>query len=298
MTQFLNKIIPVIIIFLIGIFTRKIKLLQKKDADLLLKVVFYLTIPALTFISVAKAELSLDFVYLPLISITMIFIAYFSAKLISSQLELPAKTRGTFLVGSMIMNTGFTLPFVISAFGKPGVAVYTFFDFGNVLMIFTFVFYIAIRHGKNSKDKIDFRKFLKLPPLWGLLAGFIVNILNLEIPILIENFCDTIGLPTIFLMMLSLGIYFNPIPKNLKKISLVLFTRIGIGMLFGFLITILLNLEGIMRVIVIAGCGAPVGYNTLVFATLENLDKEFAASIVSISILLGIIYVPILMLFL
>jgi predicted Na+-dependent transporter len=41
-----------------------------------------------------------------------------------------------------------------------------------------------------------------------------------------------------------------------------------------------------------------VGYNTLTFSSLAKLDVEFASSLVSVSVLLGLIYTPILILLL
>jgi len=44
------------------------------------------------------------------------------------------------------------------------------------------------------------------------------------------------------------------------------------------------------------GAAAPVGYTTLTYSFLENLDMEFAASLISFSIIMGMIFVPLLIL--
>jgi len=51
------------------------------------------------------------------------------------------------------------------------------------------------------------------------------------------------------------------------------------------------------RMIVLLGSSAPIGFNTITFASMEELDKEFAASLVSASIVTGIIYVPLFIFF-
>ena len=81
-----------------------------------------------------------------------------------------------------------------------------------------------------------------------------------------------------------------------KKIIIVFSLRILGGLFLGVALTALFGLEGVTRSVIIICSSAPVGYNTLVLSSLENLDKDFAASLVSISLILGIIYVPILML--
>ena len=298
MEGFWSKVIPIIIIFFLGYFLKKIKLFGSSTADTLLKIVFYVTLPALTFFSGSTAILTLKFFYLPIIAIAVVLIIFSVSFPLSKKFNLPKATQGTFIVGTLIMNTGFTLPFVLAAYGNQGLAIYTIFDFGNTLMIFTFAYYFAIKYGNKENSKIQIKKFLLLPPIWGLILGITYNLLKFELHPTAINFLEIVGKPTIFLVILSLGIYFSPKVTNLGKMLTVFSLRIGLGMALGLLAVYLFNIEGIMRTLVVLFCGAPVGYNTLIFASLEELDKEFAASLVSISLLLGIIYVPILIYFL
>jgi len=298
MEGFWSKVIPIIIIFFLGYGLKKIKLFGSSTADTLLKIVFYVTLPALTFLSGSTAQLSLQLFYLPIIAIVVVLIIFSISYPISRRFNLPSATRGTFVVGTLLMNTGFTLPFVLAAYGNQGLAIYTIFDFGNTLMIFTFAYYFAIKFGGKEKSKIHIKKFLLLPPIWGLILGIIFNLLKFELHPIAFNLLDIVGKPTIFLVILSLGIYFSPKITNLGKMLTVFSLRIGLGLILGLLAVNLLNIEGIMRTLIVIFCGAPVGYNTLVFASLEELDKEFAASLVSISLLLGIVYVPLLIYFL
>ena len=298
MEGFWSKVIPIIIIFFLGYFLKKIKLFGSSTADTLLKIVFYVTLPALTFFSGSTAILTLKFFYLPIIAIAVVLIIFSVSFPLSIKFNLPKATQGTFIVGTLIMNTGFTLPFVLAAYGNQGLAIYTIFDFGNTLMIFTFAYYFAIKYGNKGNSKIQIKKFLLLPPIWGLILGITYNLLKFELHPTAINFLEIVGKPTIFLVILSLGIYFSPKVTNLGKMLTVFSLRIGLGMTLGLLAVNLFNIEGIMRTLVVLFCGAPVGYNTLIFASLEELDKEFAASLVSISLLLGIIYVPILIYFL
>ncbi|MBT5420802.1 MAG: hypothetical protein HOK80_07910, partial [Candidatus Cloacimonetes bacterium] len=55
MEGFWSKVIPIIIIFFLGYFLKKIKLFGSSTADTLLKIVFYVTLPALTFFSGSTA---------------------------------------------------------------------------------------------------------------------------------------------------------------------------------------------------------------------------------------------------
>lgn len=295
MIGFLSKIIPIILIFILGYFSKRFRLFNKENADLLLKVVFNITLPALTFISISSVRLDSRYLFLPVIAMATILLTYIPARISGKLLKLEHRTLGAFMVGIMIMNTGFTMPFLIAIFGAEGLAIYTIFDFGNCILIYTFIYYHAIKYGDYRGHKIPVKKFFNLPPIWALILGLIVNFLKIQIPETAFNFLEIVGNPTAFLVMLSLGIYFTPKIENISNVLTVLTIRIGFGLLLGFIFVSLFKLDGLLRTLVIVFCGAPVGYNTLVFSVRENLDKEFAASIVSISLLLGIIYVPLLL---
>ena len=294
MNEFFLKIIPVILIFFLGIFLKRIKVLKNTDSEMLLRLVLYVCLPALTIVSTQKVNLVWKLLYIPFIPIIIVAFTYFLSLLISRRLPIDRQTKGTFLVGSMIMNTAFVFPFVLSAFGEEGFAYATIFQFGTGLSIFTFIYYIALKHSPSSSNGISLKKFLLLPPIWALTIGIILNLSGLGLPSLLENFFELLGLPTIPLVMLSLGVYFHPQAKNIGRLSLVFTIRIVGGLLVSLLLTSLLHISGMVRTVIVLCSAAPVGYNTLVFSTLENLDKEFAANLVSISLILGMVYIPLL----
>jgi malate permease and related proteins len=294
MQEFIQKIVPIILTFFLGILVRRIGLLKKDDGHLLLKLVLSVTLPALQILSILRLQLTYSLFFIPLIAQLIIFIIYFVSLGTGRLLKLPKGTMGSFLVGTMIMNTGFSLPFFYAAFGQEGFARASLFDVGNSLLIFTFIYYNAIKFGEHGKhhDKVDWIKFLKLPPLWGLVIGITIRLLHVQVPELGQNFLSLVGNPTTPLIMISLGLFFEPKLKNLDKALIAIFIRMVGGLGLGILLSSLFGLEGMNRTIVIASASTPIGFNTLIFATLEGMDKEFAATCVSLSILIAIFYLP------
>jgi len=290
---FAEKIIPLIIAFFVGIAAKKIKLLSKEDAPVLLKLVLSVTLPALTILSIYKATLSLNMVFIPLAAMLVVFIVYFISSFVGGLMKMPRTTFGSFLVGTMIMNTAFSLPFFWAAFENEGLVRASLFDIGNSLLIFTFIYYNAIKYGDNNKsDKIQWSKFLRLPPLWGMLIAFVIKAAGISIPTAGMNFLSLVGQPTTPLIMIALGLYFEPKVQNLGRAVVAIFIRMGLGLGLGYLLAMLFGLEGISRTVVIVNSATPIGFNTLIFANLENMDREFAATIVSISILIALFYLP------
>ncbi|MCD4745747.1 MAG: AEC family transporter [Bacteroidales bacterium] len=295
MNEILLKILPVIIIFVLGYLLQKIGIFKKQDGDLLLKLVFYVSLPALIILSITKVRLSVEFAFLPFISSTIIIISYFVSFFVAKKLKLKKTTFGVFLVGSMILNIGFTLPFIIAAYGDEGLARISVMDFGNGILVFTFVYYQACKYGNNKKDsKMMIKKFLSAPPVWALIIAISLNLFHIRMPHFASDFLKLIGDLTIPILMLVIGIYFSPKLVKVTSLVLVIFIRMGLGLLLGYILVTIFGLDGLTKTIVLIGSAAPVGYNTLTFSSLENLDKEFAASLVSFSIFIGIFYIPLL----
>lgn len=293
MNGILFKIIPVILILILGYVLKRLNILKKEDGDLFLKLVFYIAAPALIVLSIAKINLQTSFVFLPLAAAVIVFVISFIAFMVGKWLKLSKATFGTFLIGSTIMNIGFALPFFIAAYGDEGLARVSLFDFGNGLLTFTFVYFLACKYGTNSGDKRAMaKKLLVSPPIWALLIGLGLNLTQLSLPVLAGSFLQLVGGLTVPLIMLALGVYFSPKIVNAAPVFLAAFIRMICGLAVGFIVVRLFQLEGLNRLIVLIGAAAPVGYNTLTFSSLENLDREFAASLISFSIFVGIIFLP------
>ncbi|MDY0151873.1 MAG: AEC family transporter [Candidatus Cloacimonas sp.] len=295
MNPFIEKIIPLILSFFVGIAFKKLKLLSKDDAPVLLRFVLTVTLPALTIIAISNVVLVPDMTLIPFMAMIVVFLMFGISSLAQRSLKMPRPMFGSFLVGTMIMNTAYSLPFFAAAFGNEGLARASLFDIGNTVMIFTFTYYNAIKYGENKHtDKIDWTKFLRLPPLWAMVIALGWKIGGVPLPRLGLNFFSLIGQPTVPLVMIALGLYFEPKLKNLRKALLAVFIRMVIGLGIGYLLALIFGLQGITRTVVIVNSALPIGFNTLIFANLENMDREFAATCVSISIFIALFYIPLL----
>ncbi len=290
----LNKIIPIIFIFILGYILKKIRFLKKEDGDLFLKVVFYISLPALIIISISGSRLNFQFAYLPLIATVIIFTTFGLSLLIGRLLSLSRPVMGTFLIGAMIMNTSFNLPFVLAAYGEQGIAVLSMFDLGNIIIVLSFVYYIACRYSESRcSSKIVLQKFLLFPPIWGLLIGILLSLAQMQLPQFIAGFLDLMGGLTVPLIMLTLGIYFELKISHPKTLLIGLLLRFGLGFALAFLAIKLFKLNGLSEKIVLLEGLAPAGYNTLIFSVQEKLDVNFAAEFVSVSILIGLVLIPV-----
>lgn len=207
--------LPLFLLFGLGYFLKRIGFLQKDHAALFLKLIMYVAVPALIIPSVASLQLSLELVYLPLIAILIQLLA-FAAFFLFSRLffrSFSKKTLGVFLISSMIMNLSFALPFFLSIAGKEQMAYYAFFNIGHDILLFTFVYFLAClyssENGRHYNIKDAVKKILSLPPLWALLAGFVLNVSGISLMEFATTTFTFLGNILIPLVLLALGVYFE-----------------------------------------------------------------------------------------
>ncbi|MBP7205967.1 MAG: AEC family transporter [Candidatus Cloacimonetes bacterium] len=286
--------ITLILSFAVGVALKSLKLLSKDDAPILLRFVLNVCLPPLMILAIYRATPSADMLLVTLIAMLVVVILYFASSLIGNRLDLPGPTFGSFLVGTMIMNTAFALPY-FKAIGSEELARASLFDIGNTILIFTFSYYNAIKYGENAHtDRIQAKKFLTLPPLWGMLIAFGIKVFGLVIPPAAISFLEILGQPTGLLMMVALGLAFAPQASHLGKALIAVFIRMGLGFAAGYALSLLFGLQGIPRTVVLTCSALPVGFNTLILADRENMDRAFAATMVSVSTLIALFTTPLL----
>lgn len=288
------RISPVICAFLLGLVLRRFAVLDKHHAVKLLRVVVYAGLPALILASISRIELSYDLSFMPLAaSLTLISTWPLAALLGKKWLSLPRPTLGAFIIGPMVMNMAFVFPFVIVAWGADGFALAALFDFGNGLVVLTLVYALSCWYGADETHWKDvLRGMVTFPPFIALFLALLINAGPLPVPSALMDMIHEVGRVLILLVPLALGIYFEARILDGRAVIVAVSLRIGVGLLLGLLWVELFQLEGLMRSVVLLSSAAPVGFNALVFAAQHHLNKEFAASIASVSLILGIFYLP------
>lgn len=298
LSQIPTKTIPIVLTFFLGFLLKKVRVFDAVSADIILKIVFYISLPALILLAMIHTTLSLDFIYLPIICIITVSVTLLITLTVGRSLHLTDQALGVFIIGPMILNTTFVIPFLLSAYGQEAIARLSVFDVGNNITIYSLVYYFAHRHGSRGAPQGAFKTIAQSPILYALCLGLALNATHVKLPALGETFLQSIGVVTTPLVMISLGIYFNPRMVRISATFLSVVIRTIGGFLIAFMLVNLFGLDDLNRAVVLVACSAPVGFTTLTFSALKDLDTEFAASCVSYSILFGLVVTPLLISFL
>lgn len=291
------QFLPIGLLFVVGLGLRHWRVLERRHADRLLRLVVDFGLPALILSSLSRVPLHADLALIPVAAVLTVVTSGLAAYAAGRALRLGRSTLGVFVIGPMIMNLAFEYPFVLAAWGQQGFAYLVLFDFGNGLLTFTLVYAVASWYGDGGgRIGHALRGVATFPPFWAVLVALTINFSGVLVPTALADALQIAGRWIVLLVMLALGIYFDVRLWRAPALWAALALRLGLGLLLGLTWIGLFGLGGLSRQVVIVAVLAPIGFNTLVYASRENLDKPFAASLASLSVLLALVYLPVLLL--
>jgi predicted permease len=281
---------------LLGVGLRQSGLAAKPDGDFVLRLVFFVTLPLLILLTLSGVPLTGEKVLLPLANIVVNCLCLGVMLLAIRPLGLARATQGALAMNTMIANNAFMFPFILAVYGEGGFADAVLFDFGNAIMVATVTFAMAFRFSDEPYQRLAMlRRIAGAPVFWALVLGVLLSTAGLTVPAGVAGIVDPVAQMTAPLILIALGIFFSFSLRQIRLVGLALFIRMGLGLLFGMGFAALVGFEGQTFVIVALCSGAPVGFMALTFTSMARLDTELTASTVSLSILVGLLYVPLLM---
>jgi len=285
---------PVFATFFLGMFLRKTSVFDDYAPDVLFKLVYHLTLPALLISVLSWVVISRAMLFLPLLSSLLILLTLAAALLTGKAIKMQKKTWLVVAGGSMIMNVGFVMPFVQSFYGDDGLARLFIFDLPNGLLASAVVCTFGNNDGDATKNGL-LKKLISSPPLLALIAALLMNALDLRPMPIATSVLHSIGKLTIPLMLLALGASFRITKINPFLLAVAIILRMVLGLALGVWLASLFGLEGLDRAIVVLSASAPAGFSTISLASIEELDHEFAATLVASSMIVAMILIPVLL---
>ena len=296
MQNILVQLLPIFAYFGLGMLIKRTGVAERAHGDFLLRFVFFVTLPLLILTSVPNLSFTASKLLLPLINVAVNLICMGLAWLAIRARHYDRKTAGTLLVNTGILNNSFMFPFILAVYGQAGFADAILFDFGNALLMATFVYAQAFKFGGEPGGGWTMLiRIMKSPLVWSLFLAIARALSETAGPAPLLNVITPLGQMTGPLILIALGIFFSLKIANLPRALLIAGIRLGGGLAAGLVLATLFGLEGTTYAVIVLCCAAPIGFNALTYSSLAKLDAELSASAVSISILAGLLYIPLLM---
>ncbi len=291
------RLAAVAALFFLGVAARRAGWGNELHGRKLLNFVFNVGLPILIFGALTGVPLSREHALLPVIAILVSLLGWAAAAFMAQRLRLPMAGEGAMTLCAMSMNISLIYPFAALSLGAGAFAQLVMFDMGHAIMVWTVTTVVACKYGGHADDiPVLLRRTLAAPPLWVLFISLGLNVGGAPIPRDFLHIVLAVGQALVLLVPLAMGLLVSLRGLKRPEVLTAVALRSGLGALLGFGLARLFGLEGISAAIAIIGAAAPIGFTAVVLSAREELDLDLAASAAAISVFLGSIWIPLVLL--
>jgi len=289
-----------ILLMFLGYILKYFNILKYENAKPLSKLVFYITIPCLFFLKLDTSTLQ-SFINFPITFIAILsgIITGLIAFSLYTLLKIDKVKKWSVLITVTFGQTTFMGLILLSSFNLETHLV-IFFEIGSYIIILFLSIFLMIKFTNKKGISHILKKIITFPVLWGIVLGFIFGILDIDIGPVMNKILNYLADMTIPLMWIVFGLSldFKTIKNNFILALSASILKILVFPLIAFSFVSLLNIEGIVRNIIIIDSLVPCGILNIVLANDNNLDDKLAAASIFLSTIIGFITIPILSFFL
>ncbi len=261
---------------------------QPYPVDFVTRLVFNVGTPALILAAVSGAEIDITSFGRTMLA-TALVLGTLGAATVLAALVLRRDWR-VLLAPMMYPNTGnMGLPVVLYAFGEDG------FAFGITVMITVTLFQFTLGTVLASRDN-PVRALLRTPNVYAIAAVVALLATDTDLPRWLANTVELISGFTVPLMLITLGVSLAHIrATSLRSGVGFSLLRIPVAGVLAWGVGYALGLPPLAHSILILQMSMPVAVFNYLFAVRAEREPEYVASLVFVSTLLSLAYLPILL---
>lgn len=293
----LASIIPVFLIILLGVAIRHYEWLPETFFPSIEKFSYNIAFPALLFAGTARlsfaggqvGELALATLLPTFIVIGVTLLAMVGAR------ELPGASRSSVVQGAMRPNTYFGLA-VSSLFFDASTAALVMLALALCLPVVNVVSIIALSCWSGNKVNAGqiFRTLARNPIILSTLAGVLVSLSGLTLPLPLMNTLDILGKAALCLGLVCVGGGLVFSLQGLRPIALgwTSLLKLVALPLVAAKVCVLFAVSAPVALAAIFYCALPTAPNAYIMAKQLGGDSRLMASLITLQTLLAIVTVP------
>jgi hypothetical protein len=263
-------------------------LLDERDAQVLVRLVFNVTLPALVIQTFDTVTLEPSLGLLPAIAI-----AYGLAMAALGSLVLfrarTHKERGQLAMLLPGFNVGlFAYPLIEAALGRGALTHLAMFDMGVAFVTFGVAFGVA-SHFAREGARLDLafvgRQLLASVPFVAYMVTLAMGVAGLHFPRLLVEVAGVLARANMPLSLLVLGMYlgFDARPGQWGQLARVLGIRYLLGLAVGGALFLLLPFDATFRTILLVGLVLPPPLITVSYAVQFGYDARFVGLLLNVA---------------
>ena len=297
------------ILVLAGIIASRAGVFTATSKDVLARIIFYVTLPALLFTNFSKVDLTPELLEASmqtlLLSLCVLLFMLLMGVLVAKLFGLKGSHESIFRLHSMLGNIIYLgLPLIATQFGREGLLYASLFVLVSNILMWT-VGVTLVTPGSTFSLKRNLLKLLNVNTI-AIVSGFTLFLLSVKLPPIILDSVGALGSTTTYLSMIYIGavLYFADSRKMLgnrnvyllsvNRLLIVPFMLIGIFVFMNYLFPGLLRKE-VLNVVVMQAA-MPCMVNVVIMVNILGKDDDIATANVFVSTILSVITLPLILL--
>lgn len=297
MQIFIQVVLPVLLVFLIGFAVQKWKNIDIKPIS---TVAIFIMTPCLVFRTFYNSEINIQYMYMVLFAFLLLFGIIFINKVYAKLKNYDRSTENGLVLSTAFMNSGnYGAPIILFAYGEAGFAYsVSFLVLQSIIMNFFGVYYAA--SGKAGIS-VALKEVMKMPATYAVFVALIFKGLNLSMPNNLMLTVDIIAEAAIPTVMIILGMQLAKIKwGNFEwgKVTYGTILRLVISPLLAYVITLFLPLDPLMANVLIVSAAMPSAATIVMYAVQFQSQPKLVSSITLITTAISILSITFLLLIL
>lgn len=291
-----QEFLYIIIIIALGYLLKRINILQEKDGEVISKIIFKITLPALVLVTFDSVKIETSLMLLPVIVLVYGIITALIGLFVFKNEE--RELKGSLMMLSSGFNVGlFAFPLVYAIWGMDGLTYFSMFDVGASFVVFGIAYilgsYFSVE-GLRLNPLGILKKLGKSIPLMTYIIASVLNFSHIQLPDMFINVASKISGANIPLSLLLLGLFLNfKFDKQfIKPMVKFLAFRYGLGLTVGLVLYFILPYDIMLRSTILIGLLLPVAASALTFAVefkYSTNSTRFIATMSNITIIISIV---------
>lgn len=288
-----NVVFPLMIYMLIGLALRKTNVVSEQLMRGANNIIYYVTLPLMCYRAIAVADLDtmFDTPFLLYLALSILVVFALSALLVPL-FSKENRRRGVLMLGIFRSNDAiFGLAVAAALLGENNLGLMSI-AVSLTVPLFSVLSVVAMERfrGETVRFSQVLWRVIKNPIMIACYAGFLVNLLQIELPSVLQTPIDRLAAATTPVAFVLLGgtISFAAVKTNRKAITAISLLRLLLVPLFSIGLFLLLGFRGEFIVVTLIISGAPVAMLTYTMAVGMGADDELAGTLVAVTSVLSI----------
>ena len=306
MEAVINVVLPVFAIVLAGYATGRRGILGEDASAALNGFVFYVALPVLLFISMARVEAEeiFNWDFIGVYAVSLLVTMAVAMALVKT--FFPARRLAELSLNGMSSiygNSGYMgIPLVTIAFGMEATVPAVIATVVNAALIFGLAGAmieadLSAEEGAGGIAKDIFWGVVKNPLFLAPIAGVLASVLELKLPSPIEAFCDILGAAAGPCALFSLGLFLvgKSLKSDMAEVSIMVILKLFVQPAVAWvLIAYVFELDHIWAATAMVMAALPTGTGAFVVAQRFNIYVERTSAATVVSTVLSVVTLSVL----